>query len=63
MAEGEVGSVEQLLDKASGSLSERESSELKRILYGSPAEYVARLSFTGRHFTVAHTPPQRASSS
>ena len=41
MAEREVDSVEQLLDKASGSLSERESSELKRILYGSPAEYVA----------------------
>ena len=59
MAEGEVGSVEQLLDKASGSLSERESSELKRILYGSPAEYVARLSLLPAAILQLHIHPHR----
>lgn len=36
----EVCSVEGLLEKAQNGLDERELSELKRILYGRPAEYV-----------------------
>ena len=36
----EVCSVEGLLEKAQKGLDERELSELKRILYGRPAEYV-----------------------
>lgn len=38
MESREVSSLEQLIDKASASLDDREASELKRILYGSPAE-------------------------
>ena len=37
----EVYSVESLLEKAQKGLDERELSELKRILYGRPAEYVS----------------------
>ena len=41
MAEAEIDSLEQLLEKAgSNQLDERELTEIRRILYGSPVECV-----------------------
>lgn len=43
-SQAEVNSLEFLLDKACATMDGRESSELRRMLYGTAAEYVADLN-------------------